>query len=480
MRTKIWETSIGDAKNAENPGEKKIREPSAGGGSEFCFGPHEVQSMLMTQGTKHILANQNIDLMEKVVERGNLKKALERVENNKGAPGVDDMEVKELRPYLKEHWVNIKQELLEGTYRPTPVRRVEIPKQGGGVRQLGIPTVLDRFIQQAIQQVLTPIFEPEFSQFSYGFRPGKGARRAVRQSQRFIQSGKRIVVDIDLEKFFDRVNHDILMSKVAGQVHDKRIHKLIRRYLQSGVMLNGCCVRTEEGTPQGGPISPLLANIMLNDLDKELTRRGHSFVRYADDCNIYVKSKRAGQRVYASIGRFIQERLKLKVNEGKSAVDFPWNRSFLGFSVTSFLQNKLRIASKTRERFKERIRRLTSRSKSMSMKERLEKLNSYLCGWSGYFGIAETRSIFQELDEWIRRRLRMCLLKQWKRWRTKLRELVVLGIPEKWAILVALSRKRYWRLANTPQINKALGIAYWRKQGLIILVDRYYELLVSS
>jgi RNA-directed DNA polymerase len=348
------------------------------------------------------------------------------------------------------------------------------------VRLLGIPTVLDRFIQQAIQQVLTPIFEPQFSQFSYGCRPGKGARKAVRQAQRFIQSGKRIVVDIDLEKFFDRVNHDILMSKVAEHVHDKRIHKLIRKYLQAGVMLNGCCVRTEEGTPQGGPISPLLANIMLNDLDKELTRRGHLFVRYADDCNIYVESKRAGQRVYASIGKFIQERLKLKVNEGKSAVDLPWKRSFLGFSVTMCWQTKLRISPKTRERFKEHVRRLTSRSRSMSMKERLEKLNAYLLGWSGYFGIAETKSIFQEFDEWIRRRLRMCLLKQWKRCKTKLRNLVALGIPEKWAGCIAFSRKRYWRLANTPQVSKALGLAYWRNQGLITLVDRYYEMSVSS
>jgi len=472
-------TSTRDAENAENLG-KEIWEPSVGRGSELCLGLHEVQSMLMTQVTKHILANQNISLMEKVVEHYNLKKALERVESNKGAPGVDKMEVNELRPYLKEHWASIKQELLEGTYRPTSVRRVEIPKPDGGVRQLGIPTVLDRFIQQAIQQVLTPIFEPQFSQFSYGFRPGKGARKAVRQSQAFVRSGKGIVVDIDLEKFFDRVNHDILMSKVAEHVHDKRIQRLIRKFLQAGVMLNGCCVRTEEGTPQGGPISPPLANIMLNDLDKELTKRGHTFVRYADDCNIYVKSKRAGQRVYASISRFISDRLKLKVNEVKSAVDCPWKRSFLGFSVTACCQTKLRISNKTRERFKEHIRRLTNRSRSISMKERLEKLNSYLLGWSGYFGIAETKSVFQALDEWIRRRLRMCLLKQWKQCKTKLRNLVALGISEKWAGCVAFSRKRYWRISNTPQINKALGIAYWRKQGLIILVDRYAELLVLS
>lgn len=418
--------------------------------------------------------------MEKVVERRNLKKALEQVERNNGAPGVDGMQVDKLRAYLKANWHNIRQELLEGTYKPTPVRRVEIPKPDGGVRQLGIPTALDRFIQQAIQQVLTPIFEPMFSEHNYGFRRGKSARQAVRQAQRFIQQDKRIVVDIDLEKFFDRVNHDILMTKLAKYVRDSRIHKIIRRYLQAGVMLNGCCVATEEGTPQGGPISPLLANIMLNDLDIELTKRGHSFVRYADDCNIYVSSKRAGRRVYQSISLFITKQLKLKVNEGKSAIDFPWKRKFLGFSVTSCWQTKLRIAPKTIERFKANIRKLTSRKWSVSMKERLEKLNAYLLGWSGYFGIAETMSVFQRLDEWIRRRLRMCLLKQWKHCGTKLRNLMALGISEQWAGCVAFSRKRYWRLANTHQINKALGLAYWRKQGLVTLVGRYYDMMVPS
>ena len=460
--------------------QKKKMGPSVGGDGEFRQGPHEAQSILMTQTNNHILANHNDHLMEKVVERSNLKKALERVERNKGAAGADNMQVNELLPYLKANWENIKRELLEGTYKPAPVRRVEIPKPDGGVRLLGIPTVLDRFIQQAIQQVLTPIFEPTFSDSSYGFRPGKSARQAVRQAQLFIRQGKGIVVDIDVEKFFDRVNHDILMSKLANCIADRRLLRIIRRYLQSGVMLNGCCVATEEGVPQGGPISPLLANIMLNDLDQELTKRGHSFARYADDCNIYVKSKRAGQRVYQSISKFIKERLKLRVNEGKSAVDYPSRRKFLGFSFTSCWQAKMRIAPRTKTRFKERIRILTSRSRSISMKERLEKLNAYINGWSGYFGIAETRSVFQELDEWIRRRLRMCLLKQWKRCKTKLRNLVALGIPEQWAGCIAFSRKKYWRLANSPQINKALGLAYWRKLGLVSLVDRYYELLQSS
>lgn len=417
--------------------------------------------------------------MEKVVERSNLKKALERVERNKGAAGIDEIQTSELRQFLKANWENIKQELLDGTYKPAPVRRVEIPKQDGGARLLGIPTVLDRFTQQAIQQVLTPIFEPTFSEFSYGFRPGKSARQAVRQAQRYIRSGRRIVVDIDLEKFFDRVNHDLLMSKLMKQVKDKRIHKIIRRYLQAGVMLNGCCVASEEGTPQGGPISPLLANIMLKDLDQELTNRGHAFVRYADDCNIYVKSKRAGQRVYQSVSKFIQKQLKLKVNEGKSAVDYPNKRKFLGFSVTICKQVKLRIAPKTKEKFKANIRKLTKRNRSISMKERLEKLNAYLLGWSGYFGISETKRVFQDLDEWIRRRLRMCLLKQWKRCKTKLRNLAKLGIPEDWGGCLAFSRKKYWRLANTPQINKALGLAYWREQGLISLVDRNCKMLES-
>jgi len=433
----------------------------------------------MTQIENHISTNFNDNLMEKVVERSNLKKALERVESNKGAAGIDEMQTSELRQFLKANWKNIKQELLDGTYKPDPVRRVEIPKQDGGVRLLGIPTVLDRFIQQAIQQVLTPIFEPTFSEFNYGFRPGKSARQAVRKAQEYIRSGKRIVVDIDLEKFFDRVNHDLLMSKLMKQVKDKRIHKIIRRYLQAGIMLNGCCVASEEGTPQGGPISPLLANIMLKDLDQELTNRGHAFVRYADDCNIYVKSKRAGQRVYQSVSKFIQKQLKLKVNEEKSAVDYPNKRKFLGFSFTICEQVKLRIAPKTKEKFKANIRKLTRRSWSVSMKERLEKLNAYLLGWSGYFGIAETKRVFQDLEEWIRRRLRMCLLKQWKRGKTKLRNLVKLGIPEDWGGCLAFSRKKYWRLANTPQINKALGLAYWREQGLVSLVDRNCKMLES-
>ena len=434
----------------------------------------------MTQINNHILTSQTSHLMEKVIEYDNIKRAIERVEHNKGAAGMDKMQVKDLRSYLKVNWKSIKQELLDGAYKPSPLRRFEIPKSDGGVRQLGIPTVLDRFIQQAISQVLTPVFEPTFSEFSYGFRPGKSARQAVRKAQEYIQSGKGIVVDIDLEKFFDRVNHDLLMTKIAKQISDKRIHKILRRYLQAGVMVNGCCVTTDEGTPQGGPISPLLANIMLNDLDHELTQRGHSFVRYADDCNIYVSSERAGKRVYESIRQFIHERLKLKVNEQKSAVDYPCRRKFLGFSFTREKEVRLRIAPKTEIKFKDKIRVLTNRSWSISMEERLEKLNAYLLGWSGYFGIIQTKRVFRNLDAWIRRRLRACLLKQWKLCKTKLTNLINLGISEDAALSIAYSRKGYWRLSLTSQTHRALNNAYWKVQGLIGLADRQKELLFRT
>ena len=317
--------------------------------------------------------------------------ALQRVERNQGAPGIDGMTVKDLRQYVKENWLNTKEQLLKGTYKPKPVRRVEIPKPGGGIRLLGIPTVVDRLIQQALTQVLTPIFDPGFSPYSYGFRPGKRAHDAVRQAQDYIQQGYKVVVDTDLAQFFDRVNHDILMAKVARKVKDKRVLKLIRTYLESGVLLNGIVVASGEGTPQGGPASPLLANIMLDDFDRELTRRGHKFVRYADDCNIYVKSFRAGQRVLNSITQYLEGKLKLKVNQEKSAVGRPWKRKFLGFSFYTGKQVGIRLAPKTIERLKNKIRELTQRSQPIPLEWRVERISQYLKGWLGYFALADAK-----------------------------------------------------------------------------------------
>jgi len=403
-----------------------------------------VSSDKLTQTNNQSQTCNHTKLMDKVLERANLKKTLKRVIANKGAPGIDGMKVGELKDFLMENWGTIKQELTKGTYKPSPVRKVEIPKPGGGKRQLGIPTVLDRFIQQAILQVLSPIFEQTFSQHSYGFRPKKSARQAAKQARKYIEQGLRYVVDTDIEKFFDKVNHDILMSKIHKHIKDKQVIRIIRRYLQAGVMICGICVTTEHGTPQGGPLSPLLSNIYLTDLDNELEKRGHKFVRYADDCNIYVASERAGKRVLNSIENFLEKKLKLKINEEKSAVDRPWKRKFLGFTYVCFSNVNIKIAPVTLEKFKNNIRRLTSRSTGESIEDKINKLNKYITGWVAYFSIAKTRSVFRDLDGWIRRRLRMCLLKQWKRCKTKLRKLVKLGIPEDWAALIAYSRKKYW------------------------------------
>lgn len=386
------------------------------------------------------------------------------------------MSTRQLRAYVQKHWDTIKQQLLEGTYQPSPVRRVEIPKPDGGVRLLGIPTVLDRLIQQAILQVFTPIFDPTFSEHSYGFRPQKRGHDAVRKAQWYIQEGYGFVVDMDLEKFFDRVNHDILMSRVARKVRDKRVLKLIRAYLQSGIMSQGVCVRSEEGTPQGGPLSPLLANILLDDLDKELEKRGLHFCRYADDCNIYVKTKRAGERVKASVTRYLVQKLKLKVNEEKSAVDRPWRRKFLGFSFLSREKAKIRIAPKSLKRVKDKIRSMTRANDPAPMEEIIEDLNRYLMGWIGYYALIETPSPLKDLDKWIRRRLRMVQWSRWKKVRTRYHVLRSLGLKEKDVHRLANTRKGAWRIASTPQIHKALGNAYWQTLGLRSLFQRYTEI----
>lgn len=412
-------------------------------------------------------------LMNQILSRDNLILALKRVERNKGSHGIDEMSVKFLRRHLYDNWDSLRENLRKGTYTPFPVRRVEIPKPSGGVRMLGIPTVTDRFIQQAIAQVLHTIFDPSFSEHSYGFRPNRRGHDAVRKARGFIKEGYRWVIDMDLEKFFDKVNHDKLMGVLAKRIKDKELLRLIRKYLQSGVMINGIVVSSEEGTPQGGPLSPLLSNIILDDLDKELEERGLRFVRYADDCNIYVRTKKAGNRVMNSITTFIEEKLRLKVNKEKSAVDRPWKRKFLGFSFTNGKNPKIRIAKESIMRLKQKIREITSRSKPFPMEVRIEKLNKYLMGWCGYYALAETPSKFEEFDKWIRRRLRMCMWKQWKLPRTKVRKLISLGVPDHKAYEWGNTRKNYWRISKSPILSRTLGNSYWSRLGLKSLYQRY-------
>jgi RNA-directed DNA polymerase len=410
--------------------------------------------------------------MEAIVERSNLLKALAQVQRNKGAPGVDGMSIGKLAPYLKEHWPAIRDQLLDGTYQPQPVRRVEIPKASGGTRALGIPTVLDRFIQQAMMQVLQADWDRTFSEHSFGFRPGRSAHQAVERAQAFIASGHGTVVDLDLEKFFDRVNHDILMGLVAKRVTDKRILKLIRGFLTAGALIDGLVGPTEEGTPQGGPLSPLLSNLMLDVLDKELEQRGHHFVRYADDCNIYVRSQRAGERVMASIEQFLTKRLKLRVNKAKSAVAPPRTRKFLGFSFTSGSAIKRRLAPHTLDRFKAKVRDLTRRTRGRSLGQIVEELARYLTGWRAYFGFCETPSVLRALEQWTRRRLRAIAWKQWKRGRTRFAELTRRGVAAELAAMTAGSSHGPWRLSNSPALALAFPTIAFAELGLPSLVAR--------
>ena len=411
-------------------------------------------------------------IMEDVCERANLKKALRQVRSNKGSAGIDRMTVDQLGDYLKQHWPAIREQLLNGTYEPKPVRRVEIPKPDGGMRKLGIPTVLDRFIQQAVMQVLQRRWDPTFSRHSYGFRPRRSAHHAVAQAQQYIAQGYGWVIDLDLEKFFDRVNHDKLMGQVAKRIEDKRLLKLIRAFLNAGVMENGLVSPSVEGTPQGGPLSPLLSNIVLDELDQELERRGHRFVRYADDCNIYVRSERAGQRMMSSITRFITLKLKLKVNEAKSAVARPQERKFLGFSFSAGPDIKRMIAPKSLERFKRRIRDITRRAKGVSIKTTMEELAPYMRGWRDYFGFCETPEVLVALTRWVRLRLRAALWRQWKTPRRRRAALIALRVFGE-LCNTAYSGRGPWYLARSKALSVGLSNVHFKSLGLPSLIEAH-------
>src|SRR5271155_2593722 len=426
-------------------------------------GREETESLATTKDPESPASTNR--LMEAVCERENLKEALRRVKANKGSAGVDGITVGGISDYLKQHWPAIREQLLNGTYEPKPVRRVEIPKPDGGVRKLGIPTVLDRFIQQSVMQVLQRQWDRTFSDHSFGFRPGRSAHQAVAQAQQYIADGYGWGVDFDLEKFFDRVNHDKLMGQVAKRVADKRLLKLIRAFLNAGVMENGLVGPSVEGTPQGGPLSPLLSNLVLDELDSELERRGHRFVRYADDCNIYVRSEKAGRRVMESLTRFIERRLKLQINAEKSAVARPWHRSFLGFTVRNEPEFRRCIADKAIIRFKHRVRELTRRHRGITLERMIRELASYLRGWAGYFGISQWREL-QSLDGWVRRRLRCVVWVQWKTRGRRYRELRRLNVPERAACEAIFSPKGPWRLSSTYAMHRAFTNAHFKRLGL--------------
>ena len=448
--------------------QRELDFPALTGAARGAAG-EETESLVATSGPESPARTDR--LMEAVCERENLKDALRQVKANKGSAGVDGVTVVALSDYLKQHWPAIREQLLSGTYEPKPVRRVEIPKPDGGVRKLGIPTVLDRFIQQAVMQVLQRRWDPTFSDHSYGFRPGRSAHQAVAQAQQHIAAGYGWVVDLDLEKLFDRVNHDKLMGRIANRIEDKRLLKLIRAFLNAGVMENGLVSPSVEGTPQGGPLSPLLSNLVLDELDRELERRGHRFVRYADDSNIYVRSERAGQRVMESITRFITQNLKLKVNETKSAVARPQERKFLGFSFTAGREVKRVIAPKALDRFKQRIREITRRAKGVSIETTIAALAPYMRGWRGYFGFCETPEVLVALTRWVRLRLRAALWRQWKTPRRRRAALLELGVGPQLARNTAGSGRGPWYLARGKALSVGLSNAYFKSLGLPTLIE---------
>jgi len=445
--------------------QKKLDFPSESTGEACQTGREETESRPTMHGPENP-AN-TIGLMEEVCKRENLLEALRRVKANKGSAGIDGMTVGQLSGYLKEHWLTIREQLLNGTYEPQPVRRVEIEKpDGGGMRKLGIPTTLYRFLQQAVMQVLQRQWDPTFSDHSYGFRPGRSAHQAVAQAQKYIVEGYGWVVDLDLEKFFDRVNHDKLMGQIVKRIEDKRLRKLIRAFLNAGVMENGLVSPSVEGTPQGGPLSPLLSNLVLDELDRELARRGHRYVRYADDCNIYVHSERAGQRVMKSITRFIMQKLKLKVNETKSAVARPQERKFLGFSFTNGPEVQRVIAPKALDRFKRRVREITRRAKGVSIETTMAELAPYMRGWHSYFGFCETPQELVTLTRWVRLRLRVALWRQWKTPRRRRAALLELGVRPKLASNTAGSGRGPRYLAQAKALSVGLSNAYFKSLGL--------------
>lgn len=453
--------------------EEAAEGPRHGKGSEGGTrpSPREEQQASTATGPARALTEH---LMEEVADRENLNRAYRRVKANQGAPGVDGMTIAAAADWIIAHKEGLIASLLGGSYQPQPVRGVNIPKPGGGIRQLGIPTVIDRLVQQAILQVLEPLLDPTFSDSSYGFRPGRGAHNALHQAAKYVAEGRTIVVDMDLEKFFDRVNHDILMAHLSRRIGDKRLLRIIRRFLEAGLMQDGVCVARYEGTPQGGPLSPLLANLLLDDLDRELSRRGHMFCRYADDCNIYVRSQAAGERVLASITRFLEGKLRLRVNREKSAVAYVSERKFLGYQLLA--GGALTIAPKSIQRAKERIRQITRRNRGVSFERVISELNSFTTGWVTYFRYAKAKGALRELDSWLRRKLRCVRLKQRKRAASIATFLQQLGVPKNQSWTTAACGKGWWRMAQTPAASQAMSNRWFQECGLVNLLERYLQL----